>query len=222
VLAARIAVLAIFGLALLPAAARAQAADVYSADTVWDWYNHADDLPALCGAASWFELDPDERVADAGCVQDAMRQLGASESAVRFFDATTQFLNRFDERGAIDFGHASSPWLNMGRGDAVLLNGLPSAILMSRTTSPRDDGWKSVPGYADVLRRYPQAFPWVEYGGPLAEQSSDDGRVMVALALDMRECRACANVATFRAELHFAPSGFITAIQPLPPGPPRP
>ena len=95
-------------------------------------------------------------------------------------------------------------------------------LLMSRVANPRDDSWKSLPDYADVLRRYPRAFPWVEYGGPLAEQPLDDGSVLVAFALDMRECRACANVATFRAELHFAPGGFITSMDPVAPGPPRP
>jgi hypothetical protein len=127
--------------ALLPSVVTAQdtPSDGYSADTVWDWYNHVDDLPPLCGVSSWFELRPEDCVADAGCVEAAMRKLGASESAVRFFEMSTQFLNAFDERGQIDFGHASSPWLNMGRGEAVLLNGAPSAILMSRVLSPNDD-----------------------------------------------------------------------------------
>src|SRR5260370_28918374 len=96
---------------LWPTAVTAQdtPSDSYSADTVWDWYNHVDDMPPLCGVSSWFELRPEDRVADAGCVEAAMLQLGASESAVRFFEMTTQVLNSFDERGQIDFCHASSP-----------------------------------------------------------------------------------------------------------------
>jgi hypothetical protein len=209
--------------ALLPSDALARDAppEIYSSDTVWDWYSHFEDLPPLCGVSSWFELNPEDRVADAGCVEAAMRQLGASESAVRFFEMTTQFLNTFDKRGQIDVGHASSPWLNMGRGEAVLLNGAPSAILMSRALSARDERWKQLPGYADLLKRYPNAFPWVEYGGPVSERRSAEGGAIVITAFDMRECRACANVATFRAEFRFDPSGFITGMDVLPPGPPR-
>jgi hypothetical protein len=210
-------------LSLLPSAAMAQtaASDIYSAETVWDWHSHVEDVPALCGVSSWFELRPEDRVADAGCVEAAMQQLGASESAVRFFETTGQFLNRFEERGAIDFGHASSPWINMGRGEAVLLNGAPAAILMSRVLNPRDDYWQVEPGYADLLKQHPNGFPWVEYGGPLSERQSADGAVAITAAFDMRECRACANVATFRAELTFDSSGFIATINVLPPGLPR-
>src|SRR5262245_54858738 len=95
----RLLCVAIAQLALAPSAALAQGwpPSVYADDTMWDWYNHADTLPPMCGASSWFDLRPQESVADAGCIEAAMRQLGASESAVRFFDATTQFLNKFDE-----------------------------------------------------------------------------------------------------------------------------
>jgi hypothetical protein len=210
-------------IALLPSGvlARDAAPQVYSADTVWDWHSHFDELPPLCGVSSWFELNPEDRIADAGCVEAAMRQLGASESAVRFFEMTTQFLNSYEKRGQVDVGHASSPWINMGRGEAVLLNGAPSAILMSRALGARDQSWKLLPGYAELLLRYPNAFPWVEYGGPVSEPQSEDGGAIVVTAFDMRECRACANVATFRAELRFDPSGFITSMNALPPGPPR-
>jgi hypothetical protein len=150
-----------------------------------------------------------------------MRQLGASESAVRFFEMTNQFLNTFDARGAIDFGLASAPWLNMGRGEGVLLNGSPSAILMSRALNPRDESWKSQPGYADLVKQYPNASVWVEYGGPVSERQGDDGRLVISSAFDMRECRACANVGLFRVDFVFDPRGFIAATRLLPPGPPR-
>jgi hypothetical protein len=219
----RLAFLFIALTALLPSKALAQTVrtDAYSSDTVWDWSSHFEDLPPLCGVTSWFELRPDDRVSDVGCIEAAMRQLGASESAVRFFETTSQFLNTFDERGAIDFGHASSPWFNMGRGESVLLNGAPSAILMSRALNLGDDSWKSQPGYAELVQRYPNAFPWVEYGGPQSERASDDGGAVVAISFDMRECRACANLATFRVELHFDPNGFISSLNTLPPNPPR-
>jgi hypothetical protein len=208
---------------LAPSLANAQSApgDVYSGETVWDWYNHGDDLPALCGVGSWFDLHPESSVADEGCVEAAMRQLGASESAVQFFEMTMQFLYSFDERGAIDFGIASSPWLNMGRGEGVLLNGRPSAILMSRALNPRDDSWKSIPEYADLLQLHPNLFPWVEYGGPMSERQSDSGSTVVEASFDMRECRACPNIATFREQFTFDPAGYIAAADVLAPGAPR-
>jgi hypothetical protein len=220
-IARHLACLSLALVAVLPTAARADAPpDVYSAETVWDWNSHFDELPPLCGVNSWFELRPEDRVADRGCIQAAMRRLGASESAVRFYETTTQFLSTFEEQGAIDFGRASSPFLNMGRGEAVLLNGAPSAILMS-VALRLDDSWKSLPGYAELVQRYPNAFPWVEYGGPTSARPTDDGGVIIGTAVDMRECRACANVATFRVDFQFDPRGFIASTNILAPGPAR-
>jgi hypothetical protein len=219
--------LALLLLAMLALAApsigvtQSQPPTVYSADSIWDWSSHADDLPALCGAGNWFDLRPESSVADQGCIESAMRQLGASESAIQFFDSTMQFLMSFDKRGPIDFGLAASPWVNMGRGEAVLLNGQPSAIPMSRTLSPTDDSWKSDPGYANLLQRFPNAFPWAEYGGPTSERQTDTGSTSIELRFDMRECRACPNLATFREELVFSPAGFITTTNVLPPAPAR-
>jgi hypothetical protein len=110
----------------------------------------------------------------------------------------------------------------MGRGEAVLLNGAPPAILLSRALDLREDNesWKSAPGYAALLQQYPDAFPWVEYGGPLAEHQADDGSILIAADFDMRECRACPNVASFRVEFRFDPRGFLSGKTVLPPGPP--
>jgi hypothetical protein len=220
----RLALFVLFALALcLPQSAFAQSwpPSMYSTDSVWDWSSHANELLPLCGASSWFDLRPDTSVADQGCIESAMRQLGASESAVQFFDTTSQFLLSVDKRGAIDFGRASSPWVNMGRGEAVLLNAAPSAILMSRAVNPTDDSWKSMSGYASLLQRNPNASPWTEYGGPVTEVQSDDGGVTIDVGFDMRECRACPNLATFREELVFNPAGFIIATNVLPPAPAR-
>jgi hypothetical protein len=101
----------------------------------------------------------------------------------------------------------------------VLLNAAPAAILMSGAL--RSVEWQALTGYAELLQQHPNASPWLEYGGPLAERQADDGRTVIATAFDMRECRACANLATFGAELTFDPSGFIAAVDVLPPGPPR-
>jgi hypothetical protein len=205
--------LLLLGLLLTPQTAAA-ATDSFSSETVWDWYNHGEEVPALCGVSTWFELDPDEHVADAGCIEAAMRQVGASESAVQFFELTSQFLYSFDERGTIDFGFASSPWLNMGRGEAVLLNGLPSTMLMSQLV---DDSWKTNPAYSGVLAKSPMAFPWVEYGGPRLERSGDAGEATVEATFEMRECRACATVANLRVAWQFDPSGYVTRRMVLPP-----
>jgi hypothetical protein len=218
-------IFAVAALTLLGSTAPAQAQvspyATYSVDSTWDWYNHADDLPPLCGVSTWFDLRPMDSIADLGCVEAAMRQLGASESAIQFFDATKQFLTTIDTRSPIDFGHASSPWLNMARGESVLLNGAPSAILMS-TVLPPEDNWKTLPGYAELLQLAPNAFPWPEYGGPLEERPSEGGRTIIDAEFEMRECRACAIVAMFRVEYVFDQTGFIASTTVLPPGPARP
>jgi hypothetical protein len=189
----------------------------YADDAVW---NGIGSVPQQCGAASWFTLFPDENVAHSGCIVSAMRALGASESAVRFFEATGQFLLSFDERGPIDFGHAASPLVNMGRGEDVLLNAAPSAILMSQAVNTTDDTWKGDPSYAGIQTSAPNAFPWVEYGGPEAERVLPDGSVEITASFDMRECRACASVGSMRLLFRFDPRGVLAATELLPPGPP--
>lgn len=211
-------------LLIFPANARAQddaTPSTYSDDAIWNWNPHLDEIASMCGVDSSFELRPDEQVGDAGCVVAAMRALGASDSAVRFFETTGDFLVAYDRHGPVDFGLASSPWVNMGRGEAVLLNGAPSAILISKAVDGRKEAWATAPGYADLLSRYPDAFPWLEYGGPTSTETSPDGVQSVNAVFDMRECRACANVATLRIALRFDARGVLIGVDVLPPGPPR-
>lgn len=211
-------------LLLVAGTARAQegaAARIYTEDAIWQWSPHADEIAAACGVNSWFELRPDQQVSDEGCVVAAMRAGGASESAVRFFETTGNFLSSYDEHGPVDFGLASSPWVNMGRGEAVLLNGAPSAILMSKAFDGRKESWAGAPGYAELLSRSPNAFPWLEYGGPTSTQTGDDGVQSITAVFDMRECRACANVATMPIVLRFDARGVLVGVDVLPPGPPR-
>ena len=194
----------------------------YSQDSVWDWQGHSDDVAAMCGVGSWFELHPDQSIRDEGCVVSAMRALGASDSAVRFFETTGQFLQEFDKRGPIvDFGRASTPWLNMGRGEAVLLNGAPSAILISKAFSGRQEEWAGVPGYAELLQRHPNVFPWIEYGGPASTTTATDGAQLITAVFDMRECRACASLATMPVIFAFDTSGVLVSEEVQAPGAPR-
>ena len=213
--------------ALLLSPARVSAQDdgssaIYSQDAIWDFQSHADDVAAMCGVGSWLDLHPDRSVADEGCIVAAMRSLGASDSTVRFFEATGDFLQAFDARGPIiDFGRAASPWVNMGRGEAVLLNGAPSAILISKAFNGRQEEWVGAPGYADLLQRHPNAFPWLEYGGPVSTMTADDGSQLITAVFDMRECRACPNVASMPVVLKFDPGGVLVSADVQPPGQPR-
>lgn len=202
---------------LLSMAPTALAADAYSEDTVWDYASHAEDVANACGVASWFLLRPENSIRDRGCVIAAMRQFGASDSAVRFFETTGQFLGEFDERGLIDFGHASVPWINMGRGEAVILNAAPSVILMSQVVDPREEAWSGVPGYDDLLQDFPQLSPWVEYGGPISLQSAPDGSYRVLAAFSMREYRAGPNVASMPIVFTFSANGVLLGQEVLSP-----
>ena len=124
----------------------------YSAESIWDWSQYFTALPEKCPTPAWFDMRPNERVEDAECVAAAMRDWGASESAIQFFETTGQFLQSFDENGRIDSGLASSPWVNDGRGEAVLLNGSPSAMLISSVIGNATQGWQTQPGYAELSR----------------------------------------------------------------------
>ena len=212
-------------LLLLPARVSAQdngSSGTYSQDAVWDFQSHADDVAAMCGVGSWLDLHPERSIADKGCVVAGMRSLGASDSAVRFYEATGDFLEAFDARGPIiDFGRAASPWVNMGRGEAVLLNGAPSAILISQAFNGRQDQWAGATGYPDLLQQHPNVSPWLEYGGPASTTTANDGSQLITAIFDMRECRACPNLATMPVLLQFDAHGVLARVDVQPPGPPR-
>jgi hypothetical protein len=189
----------------------------YSAESIWDWSQHFTALPEKCPTAAWFDMKPGERVADAGCVIAAMREWGASESAVRFFEETGQFLQSFDENGRIDTGLASSPWVNDGRGEAVLLNGSPSAMLISRVIGNATDGWQTQPGYADLSQSAPNATAWMEYSAFIDTHTLPNGVQELKAWFDMRECRDCPTVAHMPFTLRFDSRGVLLDTQLLPP-----
>ncbi|HEY3059325.1 MAG TPA: hypothetical protein VGL99_10160 [Chloroflexota bacterium] len=191
----------------------------YSAESIWDWSQHFTALPERCPTPAWFDMKPDERVADAGCIAAAMREWGASESAIRFFETTGQFLQSFDEHGHIDSGLASSPWVNDGRGEAVLLNGSPSAMLISRVVGNATEGWQAQPGYADLSRSAPGASAWIEYGALIDTRNLPNGIQELVAWFDMRECRDCPTVAHMPFTLRFDPRGVLLATELLPPQP---
>src|SRR4051794_15879951 len=71
----------------------------YSADSVWDWTQYFTALPEKCPTPAWFDMKPAERPEDAECIAAAMRDWGASDSAVQFWQENGQFLVSFDEAG---------------------------------------------------------------------------------------------------------------------------
>jgi len=194
----------------------------YSAESIWDWSQYFTALPEKCPTPAWFDMKPDERIADAGCIGAAMREWGASESAIRFFEATGQFLQSFDEHGRIDSGLASSPWANNGRGEAVLLNGSPSAMLISRVIGNAAEGWQTQPGYAELSRNSAGASAWMEFGALINTRTLANGSQELEAWFDMRECRDCPTVAKMPFILRFDPRGVLLATELQPPLPPQP
>jgi hypothetical protein len=173
-------------------------------------------MAARCAAASWLELKPDNPL-HAGCILEVMRDAGASAAALRFFESTKMFLGGFQELGTVDLGSASAPWFNMGRGEAVFLNGLPSALPIHTAFDVRPEAWQSAPGYPELLRTWPRVFPWPEYARLAGSEMLLDGSQWIALEFPMRECRACPTAAWMPVVFQFGGSGRLVARDVLPP-----
>jgi len=190
----------------------------YSADSVWDWTQYFTALPEKCPTPAWFDMRPNERQEDHDCIKAAMREWGASDSAARFWDETGQFLVSFDEAGRLDTGLASSPWVNDGRGEAVLVNGSPPAMLISQMVGNATEGWQSQPGYADLSQSAPNASAsWTEYTAFIDSKMLPNGNQEVVAWYDMRDCRDCPTVAHMPFTLRFDPAGALIGVERLAP-----
>jgi len=189
----------------------------YSADSVWDWSQYFTALPEKCPTPAWFDMKPNEREEDALCVAAAMRDWGASDSAVQFWQETGQFLVSFDEAGRLDTGLASSPWVNDGRGEAVLVNGSPSAMLISQVVGNATEGWQSQPAYAELSRSAPNASAWPEYSAFIDTKMLPNGNQELVAWFDMRDCRDCPTVAHMPFTLRFDPAGALIGVERLAP-----
>jgi hypothetical protein len=97
---------------------------------VRDWFNSGvlEDAAGCCGVTFPTELAPDHDPRHITCVVGALHAAGIDESAVQFFTETHLLLTDFHSHGRIDIGYAAAPWVNMGRPQAVFLNGDPSAV----------------------------------------------------------------------------------------------
>lgn len=183
----------------------AHAQPAWSSKGVWDGPSDSLELVRGCGRESRFP-DP-AHPEDRACIANAIRGSGGSDQAVRFFEATEEFLRSFTERGRVDLGFASAPWFNMGRGHIVFLNGSPSVIYMHDVV-PKN--WNEHPDYAGP------AFPWSEYARVLDPALLPDGRQQMLAALSMRECRACPEVGEMRILLTFGTDGALQSGELLP------
>ena len=182
---------------------------VYSSATIWDWQAPDNDNAILdrCGYRP-LELNPRNPLTEGlnpyvvGCVIEAMLRTNASPEAVRFFETMTLFLTDFEEQGTVDVGRAAAPWFNMGRGDMVVLNGNPSAILIRDVVSP---DWSGAPGY----HPYRTALHWPEYATLTRSERLPDGRQQLILHVPIQDCRACPALALLRLLLTFSLDGTL-------------
>jgi len=190
----------------------------YSTDSTWDWTQYFTALPEKCPTPAWFDMRPNENPDDAACVAAAMRDWGASDSAVQFWTENGQFLVSFDEAGRLDTGLASSPWVNDGRGEAVLVNGSPSAMLISQIVGSGTEGWQAQPAYAELSRSAPNASAsWPEYTAFVDTKMLPDGGQQLVAWFDMRDCRDCPTVAHMPFTLRFDANGVLVGTERLPP-----
>jgi hypothetical protein len=187
--------------------------DLFSARAVWP--ARADDAAwkAACGVSivQVREGDP--------CIYTVMQRAGANPEAIDFLRRYGYFLEEFQEKGKVDYGIGSAPWINMGRPTYQLaLNGFPALQELSGLIP---DNWSKDPRYADVLRREPNTFPWPQYGGIDATRPGPDGGTVWTMSFRLAPCRACPDTALIAIDIDWDKNGTLGKVALLPPKPAR-
>jgi hypothetical protein len=167
---------------------------------------------AVCGDSPAF-LDPGVA---ASCAVEVMKQTGASEEAISFFQTTGYFLDSFEKLGPIDYGRGAVPWFNMGRPTQQLfLNGTPSIV--EAPVGAMSD-WKDDPSYADVVASDEWVSPWTEYGELSVSVLNPSPGItqLVELRIPLRSCRACPPLGYAPLRYEFHRDGRLTSANLLP------
>jgi hypothetical protein len=187
--------------------------DIFSARSVWPARGDDAAWRQACGVSivQVREGDP--------CVYTVMQRAGASPEAIDFLRRYGYFLEEFAEKGKVDYGVGSAPWINMGRPTSQLaLNGFPALQEISNLI-PED--WNKDPRYADVLRREPNTFPWPQYGGIDTTRPGPDNSTIWTMGFRLAPCRACPDTALIAIDIEWDKNGALGKVTLLPPKPAR-
>ncbi|MEZ4501831.1 MAG: hypothetical protein R3C39_04345 [Dehalococcoidia bacterium] len=154
------------------------------------------------------------------CFDDAVA--GESPEAIAFLHQYGQFLASFEEQGTVDVGSIGAAWVNMGRGEPVILNGevpmLPVTWLLFGGDASPVDGWLAEPAYAEAIAGH-DPIAWAEYTTITPAAAPMEGGQAFHLSIPVQDCRACEVLATIEVEYRFDDAGALYEYALLPPGP---
>ena len=172
--------------------------------------------PAVQDGLASFPGDEGSRA----CFDEAVA--GESPEAIAFLHRHGQFLAGFEEVGVVDLGTVGAAWVNMGRGEPAFLNGAASMVpvtwlLFGDNQRPYEE-WLAQPAYADAIAGH-DPIPWAEYTTIEPGATAAEGGQTFIVSIPLRDCRACADLATIRAEYRFDAAGALFEVALLPPGP---
>jgi hypothetical protein len=141
-----------------------------------------------------------------------MRAAGIDESAIQFFTDTHLLLSDFHLHGQVDIGYAVAPWVNMGRPQAVFLNGDPAAIPIFSLDRKFYDAWQTAPGAAELKRRYPNLGLWTEYSREGGDEPLPEAGQRLVLEFVLQEARPGPVRAWLPVAFTFNAAGVLTGI----------
>jgi len=187
--------------------------DLFSARAVWPVRSDDATWQQVCGTSivQVREGDP--------CIYAVMQRAGASAEAIDFLRRYGYFLEEFQEKGKVDYGVGSAPWINMGRPTYQLaLNGFPA---LQELGGLIPESWNKDPRYADILRKDPQTFPWPQYGGIDSTRPGNNSSTIWTMSFRLAPCRACPDSGLIVIDVEWTKDGALGKVTLLPPKPPR-
>ena len=161
------------------------------------------------------------------CFDEFLKSQRASDSALAYFRATSETLQRFEERGRVDTGTSFNPWCCL----ADMPGGITQAVLLNVAEAPDGlrfvsdyllgaelRGWLAHPAYLAV--RTPGVDEELPFGletaiEPGTAGSGAEQRFIVSDTL--QGCRACPRPARLRVMLTFDATGRYVRWELLPP-----
>jgi hypothetical protein len=210
--AALIALIALAALGL-NAGQAAPLPDLFDSRAVWEVRPDDSLWKEVCGGSivQVREGDP--------CIYEVMQKAGANPEAIDFLRRYGYFLEEFEEKGKVDYGIGSAPWINMGRPTFQLaLNGFPA---LQEISGLIPDNWDKDPRYAEVLQREPNSFPWSQYGGIDSTRRGPNDSMIWTMSFRLAPCRACPDSALIAIDIEWDKNGALGKVTLLPPKPAR-
>lgn len=176
-------------------------AQVYSADSVWQ-VKEQQAFTALMSCDT----------AASACVAKQMKQMGASDSALKFSAAINNegYLLKFQEKGKVDLGTVVYPFRANTNTAYVLLNGQPSLVdtEINKLAGLEQDG-----SFKQLKKQYKNLEFWGTNAQFVNINKTKAGTNYVFNYLLKDGCRACAAPAAAQVEFRFNGQGKFLGTQ---------